>query len=478
MLSPSNRVSPGQQGVSKVSDTLGPALVLDTDAVLEIVGQAAQWSENGVIVFDPSGNCQWVNHSSSRSLGPGEEASLVGRLNLWEHCFIPEDPQQRKLEEALNGRYVEVPELHYHPTGGGAPAVTGEDFSCPSDCFKVSAQLFPLLDLGGKPVALYVFNSASPNPEAEGDARFASEPHLAQTIQVAKRFSRKTAHDFNNITAVVQGFASILLNRLPKDDANRNLVEQIEASAQDALKLTSWLSGFANVRPAEPVEVDFNGMVQEFLAVCRDQKPENVELKVDLASQLPGVLADESHLEEVLRHLWQNSVEALAEGGTLQWQTSLEPLPDPTAQGVDRCSPASYLRLRVKDTGVGMEQPTLQAMLEPFFSTKPGKNPGFGLGRRVRHCQCTSRVNLRVQPAGRRHLCRHLSSHSGDGSVSIGRRHRAGFCPEEPAAVGSGRRRSNPAASAANFERPRLPGRWRWQRGGGTGGLSSVRRCD
>ena len=49
------------------------------------------------------------------------------------------------------------------------------------------------------------------------------DDNLNHSIQVAKRFSRRTAQDFNNLIAVVQGFASILQNRLKDDEANRGM---------------------------------------------------------------------------------------------------------------------------------------------------------------------------------------------------------------------------------------------------------------
>ena len=74
------------------------------------------------------------------------------------------------------------------------------------------------------------------------------------------------AHDFNNILAVIQGFATILHNRLQHDEANRLLAEQIEASAAEALKLTNWLSSFANSQADEPAELDLDQVVARFLS--------------------------------------------------------------------------------------------------------------------------------------------------------------------------------------------------------------------
>jgi len=87
------------------------------------------------------------------------------------------------------------------------------------------------------------------------------DDHLDHSIQGAKRFSRRTGHDFKNLIAVMRGFAPILQNRLKEDEANRGMVEGIETSAADALKLTDWISTVTNNDPFELIELDLSGVL-------------------------------------------------------------------------------------------------------------------------------------------------------------------------------------------------------------------------
>jgi signal transduction histidine kinase len=68
-------------------------------------------------------------------------------------------------------------------------------------------------------------------PSGLATSRVVEHGQLVYSIDVAKKFSRQMAHDFNNILAVIQGFAAILQSRLQQDEANRVLAEQIDASA-------------------------------------------------------------------------------------------------------------------------------------------------------------------------------------------------------------------------------------------------------
>jgi two-component system, cell cycle sensor histidine kinase and response regulator CckA len=205
------------------------------------------------------------------------------------------------------------------------------------------------------------------------------EAQLVHSIDVAKRLSRKMAHDFNNILAVIQGFAAILQNRLQQDEANRVLAEQIEASATEALKLTNWLSSFANTQADEPTKLDLNQIAARFPSQCRDDLPAGVELEVDLEDQLPPLMGNEAQMEQVCRSLWQNAIEAMPEGGILRWQTSLLWLRQDQSLEQGSSGLVSYLRLRVSDTGAGMDEETQGLMFEPFFTTKYGKARGLGL---------------------------------------------------------------------------------------------------
>ena len=230
------------------------------------------------------------------------------------------------------------------------------------------------------PIAGYGLELAVPGEQL-------ADPQLVHSIALAKRFGRKTAHDFNNIMAVIHGFAGILQNRLQQDEVNRGIAQQIEASAQEALKLTNWLSAFANNRSREMVLLDFNKVAEECLSGAWEQKPPQIELEMEFAPEPLLMLGDEVQLEAMCRELWLNAVEAMPGGGQARWQTSLEKVrekvraatrPGPSS-GAGSEGPVDFLRLRVQDNGVGMDRETQNSMFEPFFSTKTGKIRGLGL---------------------------------------------------------------------------------------------------
>jgi CheY-like chemotaxis protein len=90
---------------------------------------------------------------------------------------------------------------------------------------------------------------------------------------------------------------------------------------------------------------------------------------------LPAVIADPNQLELAILNLCVNSRDAMPDGGDLTISVTAG-----KAVGMPQLQGETYVRVSVADTGVGMDQQTLQRAVEPFFSTKEiGRGTGLGL---------------------------------------------------------------------------------------------------
>ena len=408
-------------------DALESAASISSLSVLTVVEQAARDSLASVMVMDAAGLCGWLNPGTKNLFGVEDGSALVGRLNLWEHCTVPGDPQGEALERAFRGEAVELPVLEYD-----LDDLALEKSSSPP--IRVSAKLLPLLDEAGGLVALYVFNRTinplpAPHAVSSGWGQDSQEDaELRRCIAVAKGFASKMAHDFNNHIAVTQGFASILQNRLKEDEKNRELAEQIEMSGAEALKLTGRLSLFSSDFQGEPVPLDLNQLVQEAIEAGQVDQPAEINLVVELDDQLPGFLGDQDKLAQLCRALWQNAVEAMPQGGTLSWRTSLDPAwkgsPGELPGELPGDDQPAFIRLRVRDTGVGMDERTKAHMLDPFFTTKPGKLRGLGLTKvyeTVSNLQGFIEVNSQPEQGTSIEVCLpvEVGSPSGETDVAV-----------------------------------------------------------
>jgi signal transduction histidine kinase len=122
----------------------------------------------------------------------------------------------------------------------------------------------------------------------------------------------------------------------------------------------------------------------------------SVELRIALAAPEAWVQLDWGAPEEVLLNLTTNALNAMPQGGVLSIETSMFAEPDSgNTDGTPR-----WARLRVTDTGRGMDTETLRRAFEPFFTTRPGSS-GTGLGLAMVHRIVTragGRVSLHSEP--------------------------------------------------------------------------------
>ena len=128
--------------------------------------------------------------------------------------------------------------------------------------------------------------------------------------------------------------------------------------------------------------LDMCTLVREISALVRTSIPKTVELKLELAPDLPAIEADPAQMQQVIMNLVINGAEAIGENdaGTVEIRTSLRVLNKREAAeffGPGQFSLEPYVQLEVSDTGHGMDEATKARIFDPFFTTK---FTGRGLG--------------------------------------------------------------------------------------------------
>ncbi|MEW5735326.1 MAG: ATP-binding protein [Thermodesulfobacteriota bacterium] len=204
----------------------------------------------------------------------------------------------------------------------------------------------------------------------------------ARLIQIQRLESLGTlaggiAHNFNNLLMGIQGNASLALLRPGKEEELRARLSKIQDLVKEGATLTANLLGYARKGRYESRSLDVNRLVTEtssaFEATAR-----NILVVRELTPNLPPVVADQAQMEQVLFNLYVNANDAMPEEGELFLTTSLT---DASAikHADELVIPGKYVRISVRDTGAGMDEPVLQHIFEPFYTTK-GLSRGSGLG--------------------------------------------------------------------------------------------------
>ena len=201
----------------------------------------------------------------------------------------------------------------------------------------------------------------------------------SQRMESVGRLAGGVAHDFNNLLTAILGYLELAKQEMGRDDQARADLEEVERAARRAGELTGQLLVFARRQVVDPRVVDLNDLVEGVEKLMRRLLGDQVELVTRLAPQAGAVRVDPGQFEQVLVNLAVNARDAMPEGGRLTVETETLRLDGVQAQPLE-VTAGAFARLRVTDTGVGMDPETVARAFEPFFTTKqPGKGTGLGL---------------------------------------------------------------------------------------------------
>jgi len=201
----------------------------------------------------------------------------------------------------------------------------------------------------------------------------------AQKMEAVGQLAGGIAHDFNNLLTVVTSYSGMLLGELPADAPMRADVQEIADAAERAATLTRQLLAFSRQQVLQPRVLDLNQVVDKMRRMLGRLVREDVRLVTTLQDGLAPVFADPGQLEQVIVNLAVNARDAMPEGGMLTISTANVEVRDADASARPGLAAGTYVRLSVRDTGVGMDAATKARMFEPFYSTKGAAGTGLGL---------------------------------------------------------------------------------------------------
>ncbi len=202
----------------------------------------------------------------------------------------------------------------------------------------------------------------------------------AQKMEAVGRLAGGVAHDFNNLLTIINGYAQLILERTPPEDASRAQLREILNAGERATGLTRQLLAFSRKQVLEPKVVDLNVVVEGMQKMLRRLIGEDIELHTVAGNQLGLVKADPTQIEQVILNLAVNGRDAMPHGGKLTIETANAELDEDYARTQSDVAPGHYVVLGINDTGMGMDGQTMAHIFEPFFTTKErGKGTGLGL---------------------------------------------------------------------------------------------------
>jgi signal transduction histidine kinase/CheY-like chemotaxis protein len=229
----------------------------------------------------------------------------------------------------------------------------------------------------GQDLVVY-FRDITEHKRAVEARRLAEEQlHQSQKMEAVGQLTGGVAHDFNNLLTVISGSLELMKERPGDDRRVRRLTTAALHAADRGAKLTAQLLAFSRRQRLNPKLVNANQIIREFQALIRQAVGEGCEVKLLTDESLWLCHVDPPLLQTALLNLALNGRDAMPDGGVLEIETRNVVLDD---EGVTGCTPGSYVRLSVTDSGCGMPPDVRDRIFEPFFTTKEvGKGTGLGL---------------------------------------------------------------------------------------------------
>jgi PAS domain S-box-containing protein len=210
----------------------------------------------------------------------------------------------------------------------------------------------------------------------------------SQRLESLGQLAGGVAHDFNNLLGVILNYTSFVKEQVTdaasqpggaRWASSKNDLEQVEEAGRRAASLTHQLLAFARREVVLPAVISVNDVITSLEQLLRRTIGEQTRLSTSLCEDVWPVEMDPGQLEQVLVNLAINARDAMPGGGMLRIDTANQVVDEDYLAGQPGVSSGRYVRIRVSDTGPGMDESTLQRVFEPFFTTK-AKGEGSGLG--------------------------------------------------------------------------------------------------
>jgi len=237
----------------------------------------------------------------------------------------------------------------------------------------------PLRSEDGRVIRWYSLFTDVDDHKKAGDALSKARSDLAHVSRITTvgELAASIAHEVNQPLAAVVTNANACLRWLDREvpnlDEAREAVRRIVRDGNLGSEVIGRIRALLKNEPPARVCVSVNETVEETLKLAQAEL-HGLVLQLELASELPQVIADRVQLQQVLLNLIMNALDAM------------RPVSDrPRVLRIETKSHGNdAVLVAVRDSGIGLQPESMEKLFQTFYTTKPrGLGMGLSISRSI-----------------------------------------------------------------------------------------------
>lgn len=201
----------------------------------------------------------------------------------------------------------------------------------------------------------------------------------SQKMQAIGQLAGGIAHDFNNILLSIDGHAQLAQIAPENLESTTRHLDRIREATRRASEITARLLSFGRRTLMSNSEIKIAAAISEAQGILSPLLGESIVLEFDIGPGAEMVYIDPAAFQQILVNLAINARDAMDHNGTIIFNFDKVMINEAAELRLGTILPGEYIRVTVRDEGVGMTESIIEQIFEPFFTTKDASQ-GTGLG--------------------------------------------------------------------------------------------------